>query len=121
MKRLLATVSVVLFCRTAFPAPHAHAPQLRISDAELVGKVRGALHATLGDTAGRIDVTAQDGFVFLYGKVPSERLRARAATVAGRVGGVRSVNNELILGRDRATFGRMQSLPIPSRVTLYVA
>lgn len=121
MKRLVAILSVVLFCRTAFPAPHSHAPQPRISDAELVGKVRGALHATLGDTAGHIDVAVQDGFVFLYGKVPSERMRARAATVAGRVGGVRSVNNELILARDRPTFGRMQSLPIRSRVALYVA
>ncbi|HEX5611919.1 MAG TPA: BON domain-containing protein [Burkholderiales bacterium] len=121
MKRWLALVSVVLFCGTALAARLAHPTQPRITDAELAGKVRGALHASLGDPAGRIDVAVQDGFVFLYGKVPNERLRARAETVAGRVGGVRSVNNELILTRDRATFGRMQSLPVRSRAALYVA
>ena len=103
MKHWLAIVSVMLFCGTAVAAPLAHPLPPRISDAELVGKVRGALHASLGLRAGRIDVAARDGFVFLYGEVPNERLRTRAETVAERVAGVRSVNNELVLGRNRAT------------------
>lgn len=102
MKRLLALFSVILFCGTVLAARPAHAPRPRIPDVELVGKVRGALHASLGNSAGRIDVAVQDGFVFLYGEVPSERLRARAGTIAERVAGVRSVNNELGLVGDGA-------------------
>ena len=103
MKRFLALVPVILFCGTVLAARPGHVPQTRMTDAELASKVRGALHANLGHTAGRIEVAVRDGFVFLYGSVPNERFRVRAETVAERVAGVRSVNNELGLGRDRAT------------------
>ena len=67
----------------------------RTPDTQLAGMVRGALHATFGATAGEIGVTAQDGFVSLYGDVPSDAMRVRAEQIASSVAGVRAVSNEL--------------------------
>jgi osmotically-inducible protein OsmY len=69
----------------------------RDPDTELAGRVRGALHASFGTPAEEIGVTAQSGFVFLYGEVFSEPMRARAERIAERVPGVRAVTNELQL------------------------
>lgn len=105
MKRLLPILGVILVYGTVLSARPLHAPPPRPSDAELVRSVRSALHASLGNPAGQIDVAIQNGFVFLYGEVPSGRMRARAETIAGRVAGVRAVSNELVLARDRAVNG----------------
>ena len=93
---MLAVLAVILFCGTVLAARHAQPPYPRITDAELAGTVRGALHANLGNAAREIQVATHDGFVFLYGKVRTERLRARAEVAAERVAGVRSVSNELV-------------------------
>ena len=66
---------------------------VRNPDTELAGRVRGALHASFGTAAEEIGVTAQNGFVFLYGEV-TEAVRAHAARIAAGVPGVRAVNNE---------------------------
>jgi hypothetical protein len=95
LQRLLAVLAVILACGTVLAAQPADAARPRVTDAELVGGVRSALHASFGTAARRIDVRAQDGYVFLYGEAPSERLRARAETIAQRVAGVRAVSNEL--------------------------
>ena len=93
MKRVLLLLAVAFLSLSthAFAAKNA----LRDPDAELVGKVRGALHATFGTVASRIAVTAQDGVVFLHGDVNSDSVRARAEQVAAGVLGVRAVGNEL--------------------------
>jgi len=106
LKRMLAVLAVILVFGTDLSARHMQPPHPRVADDTLAGKVRGALYANLGSAAaGRIDVAVQDGFVFLYGEVPSERLRSRAELVAERVAGVRSVSNELVLARNRAAQG----------------
>jgi osmotically-inducible protein OsmY len=71
----------------------------RDPDTELAGRVRGALHASFGTPAEEIGVTAQNGFVFLYGEVASEPVRVRAERIAARVSGVRAVTNELQLSQ----------------------
>ena len=93
MKRLLflLAVAILTLSAPAFAARNA----VRSPDAELAGKVRGALHATFGAIAGEITVTAQDGFVFLYGDVHSDSVRVKAERVAASVPGVRAVSNEL--------------------------
>ena len=63
---------------------------------ELAARVKQALEAP--DTklpSGAIDVTAQDGRVSLWGAVPSAGMRSRAAQVAQKVDGVKSVDNQL--------------------------
>ena len=92
MKRLLLLLAVAVLTSTqAFAAKNA----VRNPDTALVGKVRGALHATFGAVAAEIAVTAQDGFVFLYGDVQSDSVRVKAERIAAGVPGVRAVSNEL--------------------------
>jgi osmotically-inducible protein OsmY len=80
---------------------HSSAASARTPDTELAGRVRGALHATFGTAAGEIGVVAQEGFVSLYGEVPSEALRIRAERIASGVAGVRAVSNELDVEHNR--------------------
>jgi osmotically-inducible protein OsmY len=87
---LLLAFGILATSALAFGAKNA----ARNPDTELAGRVRGALHASFGTVAEEIGVTAQNGFVFLYGEV-SESVRARAARIAAGVPGVRAVNNEL--------------------------
>jgi len=72
----------------------------RSLDAELAGKVKGALYATFGVGAGEIAVTVQNGFVSLYGEVRTDSARAKAERVASRVLGVRAVSNKLDIDRN---------------------
>jgi len=101
LKRLLPVLGGIVLCGTLLAALPKETLRLHVSDTDLVGNVRSALHASLGDAAAQIDVRAQEGFVFLYGEAPSERLRARAETIAERVAGVRAVANQLVAA-DRA-------------------
>ena len=45
--------------------------------------------------SGAIDVTAADGKVSLWGAVPTDSIRRRAAQIASKVEGVTSVDNQL--------------------------
>lgn len=95
MRRLLLLVAfgILASSANAFGAKKV----ARDPDAELAGRVRGALHASFGTPAGEIGVTAQNGFVFLYGEVVSEPVRERAERIAAGVAGVRAVDNEIEL------------------------
>ena len=95
MKRVLLLAAVAILAATANVNVFAAKNPTRNPDRELAGRVRGALHAHFGTTAKEIDVLVRDGFVFLYGAVPSDSLRVRAERVAAAVPGVRAVDNEL--------------------------
>lgn len=74
-------------------APEAPKPD---PNKELAAKVRQALDAPDSKLpSGAIDVTAADGKVTLWGALPSAAAVRRAAQVAGKVEGVRSVDNQL--------------------------
>ena len=81
------------------PAPQpAKAPEPPKPDPnkELAAKVRDALESSDSKLpSGAIDVTAADGRVTLWGALPSAAAVRRAAQVAGKVPGVRSVDNQL--------------------------
>ena len=63
---------------------------------ELAARVKQALEAPEAKLpSGAIDVTAQDGRISLWGAVPSNSMRSRAAQVAQKVDGVKSVDNQL--------------------------
>ena len=64
--------------------------------AALTGKVKSALAADAGmGTVTSIDVDSKDGVVTLKGKVDSADLKKKAGEIAKKVGGVKSVKNEL--------------------------
>lgn len=81
------------------PAPVAETkpePAKPDPNKELAARVKQALEAPGSKLpSGAIDVTAADGKVTLWGALPSDRDRARAAQVAGKVEGVKSVDNQL--------------------------
>ena len=93
MKRALLLLAVAILALSANVFAAKNSP--RSPDTELAGRVRGALHASFGTAAEEIGVTAQDGFVFLYGEVPTDSVRVKAERIAVAVQGVRAVNNEL--------------------------
>jgi osmotically-inducible protein OsmY len=77
-------------------APKAPEPPKPDPNKELAAKVKQALEAPNAKLpSGAIDVTAADGKVTLWGALPTEGARRRAAQVAGRVEGVKSVDNQL--------------------------
>ena len=63
---------------------------------ELAAKVKAALDAPESKLpSGAIDVTANNGRVSLFGAVPTDGQRRRAAQVASKVEGVTGVDNQL--------------------------
>lgn len=63
---------------------------------ELAARVKQTLEAPDSKLpSGAIDVTAEDGKVTLWGALPSEREVRRASQLAGKVEGVKSVDNQL--------------------------
>ena len=88
----------------ATPAPVAAAPKPEAKpeppkadpNKELAMRVKEALEAPDSSLpSGAIDVTATDGNVRLWGAVPSDAARRRAAQIAEKIDGVRSVDNQL--------------------------
>ena len=86
------------------PAPVTPAPKPEVKpeppkpdpNKELAARVKQALEAPDSKLpSGAIDVTAAEGKVTLWGAVASDGERRRAAQLAGKVDGVRSVDNQL--------------------------
>ena len=76
-------------------APEAAEPKAD-PNKSLASKVKQALEEPGAKLpSGAIDVTAADGKVTLWGALPSERDVRRAGEVAGKVDGVKTVDNQL--------------------------
>ena len=116
MKKLLAVLAVLALAacgeeapkpapvkpmaQAAAPAPQppqAMAPEAPKPDPnkELAGRVKQALEADGKVQAAAIDVTAADGKVTLWGTAATDAERKRAATIATKVDGVNSVDNQI--------------------------
>src|SRR6266705_7142254 len=82
---------------TPAPAPQAKAPEAPKPDPnqELAARVKKALEREAKIQAAGIDVTAADGKVSLWGTAATAAERKRAESVASRVDGVRSVDNQI--------------------------
>jgi BON domain-containing protein len=77
-------------------APTPPEPAKADPNKELAARVKQALEASDSKLpGGAIDVTAAEGKVTLWGALPSEREVRRAAQLAGKVEGVKSVDNQL--------------------------
>src|SRR5207302_11162116 len=79
------------------PAHEAKAPEAPKPDPnqELAARVKRALEGEAKIQAAAIDVTAADGKVTLWGTAANAAERKRAESVASKVAGVRSVDNEI--------------------------
>lgn len=77
-------------------APEASKPEPRIDpNKELAERVKRALEGEAKIQAAGIDVTATDGTVTLWGTAATAAERERAARAAGKVDGVKSVQNKI--------------------------
>jgi hypothetical protein len=77
-------------------APEAPKPEPRADpNKELSERVKRALEGEAKIQAAGIDVTAADGTVTLWGTAATAGERERAARVAGKVEGVKSVANKI--------------------------
>jgi hypothetical protein len=74
-------------------------PQPPDPDRELAAKVKRALEDEAKIQAAGIDVTAKEGVVTLWGTTTTDTERSRAARVAAKVEGVKSVDNKLAVVR----------------------
>ena len=79
------------------PAPQAKAPEAPKPhpNQELAARVKKTLEGAAKIQAAAIDVTAADGKVTLWGTAATAAERKRAESVASRVDGVRSVDNQI--------------------------
>ncbi len=69
-----------------------------VSDDRIVDQVRMKLTTDPDVKGGADDVAVKDGAVTIKGKVETERGKAKATKLAKKVKGVKSVDNELIVG-----------------------
>jgi osmotically-inducible protein OsmY len=94
LKRLfLSLVLVFTLFSTTFAAPKP------VSDDFISDTIRQKLAADQVVKGGAIEVVVKDGAVTLRGKVEEERQKKKAEAIAKRVGGVKSVANEIQLAR----------------------
>jgi osmotically-inducible protein OsmY len=80
------------------PAPSAQQAANANPNDQLAARVKKALEGASVQAAG-VDVTASSGVVSLFGTVPSNEEKNRAARIAGKVEGVKSVENKLVVIR----------------------
>jgi osmotically-inducible protein OsmY len=66
-------------------------------DDALYDRVRMKLAESVDVNGGAIEVVVRDGAVTLKGKVMKERQKEKAAKVARKVKGVKSVDNQLVV------------------------
>ncbi len=93
MKRLLACALILggTFAQTALTADQNGDD--RISD-----QVRMRLATDADVKGGALDVTVSDGVVVIKGRVDNDKGKAKASKLAKKVKGVKSVDNQLIVG-----------------------
>jgi osmotically-inducible protein OsmY len=95
MKKFLRFVWVpLLVCAPVLVAQtKVESPDNRISD-----QVRMKLATDPDVKGGALDVSVQNGTVVIRGRVDTEKGKKKAEKLAKKVKGVKSVNNELVVG-----------------------
>ena len=78
------------------------ADKARVSDDAIYDNVRRRLASDQIVKGGALKVDVKDGVVTLNGMVEQEKQKERAAKLAKKIAGVKSVNNELQIGRKGA-------------------
>lgn len=76
-------------------APRAAEAPKPSPDQVLAERVKQALEGEAKIQAAALDVSASDGKVTLWGTAASEGERKRAASIAGKVDGVKAVDNQI--------------------------
>ena len=96
MKRLLS--SALLVGALSVQGLLAGGQQADNADGRIVDQVRMRLSTDPDVKGGADEVTVKDGTVTITGRVDSERGKAKATKLAKKVKGVKSVDNQLVVG-----------------------
>lgn len=119
MKRKLAVaagplVGIVLIglvgCASSMVSPNT-----RHVDAGITSSIQSSLQANEAVKAGQVEVSTQEGIVYLTGVVDTDEARREAARVAWRTEGVSGVMNELTVG-ERTVGSWIDDVMISSKV-----
>ena len=94
MKTLFRIMLLATFCLASFAAEQSKSS----SDDRILDQVRMRLAVDADVKGGDLEVTVKDGAVVLKGKVDTDRAKHRAETLAKKVKGVKSVDNEITVG-----------------------
>ncbi len=96
MKSLLA--AALLLSGLSFQSVLAAGQKAPVSDDRLTDEVRMRLSGDPDVKGGADDVAVKDGVVTIKGRVDTDRGKSKATKLAKKVKGVKSVDNELIVG-----------------------
>lgn len=92
IKRICSVLLLSLFAFTAVPV---RAADKSVSDDLIYDNVRRKLATDDTVKGGGLEVEVKAGIVTLKGKVDSEKKKSKAEKIAKKVGGVKSVDNEI--------------------------
>jgi osmotically-inducible protein OsmY len=96
MKRLVATVLLTgVWGVQGSLLAEQKAP---VSDGQISDQVRMRLTTDADVKGGADEVTVQDGVVTIKGRVDTEKGKAKATKLAKKIKGVKSVDNQLLVG-----------------------
>ncbi len=79
------------------------------SDDRIYNQVRLKLAGDMDVRGGNIDVEVHDGAVTLKGKVEKDKQKSKAEKLAKKVKGVKSVDNQLVVGPNRCAAAAIRS------------
>lgn len=96
MKKLF--IIALLLCGTIAINTPAAAQKTPVSDDRIVDQVRIRLTGDQDVKGGADEVEVKDGVVTIRGRVDTERGKTKATKLAKKVKGVKSVENELVVG-----------------------
>jgi osmotically-inducible protein OsmY len=95
-RRVLAAALIVLVSACS-QTPTRQSTGEFLDDSVLTTKVKAALLADVAVNAFRIHVRTDNDVVHLNGVVNSEQIRLRAGEIAGKIDGVRAVQNNIVV------------------------
>lgn len=96
MKQL--SIIALLLCGTIATTVPPAGQKTPVSDDRIVDQVRIRLTGDQDVKGGADEVDVKDGVVTIRGRVDTERGKAKATKLAKKVKGVKSVENELVVG-----------------------
>jgi hyperosmotically inducible protein len=94
MKRTLQILVLAALCFCSAALADKSAP----GDDQIQDQIRMKLAVDADVKGGDLDVSVKNGDVVIKGKVDTERARHKAESLAKKVKGVKSVDNELTVG-----------------------
>ena len=96
---MLAALAAVVLMLSTVACMTTVSPKQQLKDSEVTAAVKTSFAADPDVAAHNIDVDTVEGVVTLTGKVKSDAEKVKAGRLARNTGGVKRVNNNLLVGQ----------------------